>query len=84
MLQAKISCYINNYYSDAISKFAVSVCGGAINIYQFFFLILQKDVRNSGVNGTNPMNIPKALDCLPHDLLSAKVYTSSVDPSVFS
>lgn len=50
------------------------------------FLILQRGIRNYGVDGTNVMNISEAFDCLPHHLIFAEVHTYSMVliPSVFS
>ena len=41
----------------------------------------QKELDNSGFIGTILMNLSKAYDCLPHDLLIAKLGTYGLDKS---
>ena len=70
---------MNNFLNELLCGFR-----RAHSIQHVLFKLLQawqKELDNSGFIGTIIMDLPKAYDCLPHDLLIARLGAYGLDRS---
>ena len=75
----KVYIYMNNVLNELLCGFCKAY---STKRALFKFLqIWEKELGNSGFIGTILMDLPKAYDCLSHDLLYAKLGAHSIDRS---
>ena len=70
-MQEQLYEYLNNYLNDLL--FGFHSAHSAQHVLSRLIQSLKKELDNSGLVGTILMDLSKAYDCLPHDLLIAKL-----------
>ena len=69
--------YLNNYLNDLLCGFRKA--HSTQYVLSRLIQSLKKGLGNSGLVGTKLMDLSKAYDCLPHDLLIAKLDACGLD-----
>ena len=69
--------YLNNYLNDLLCGFHKA--HSIQHVLSRLIQSLKKELDNSGLVGTILMDLSKAYDCLPHDLLIAKLEAYALD-----